>query len=91
MTTDSGKARALGNEPAGYVPDVIDHERNYYSYGGPGLTKRQEFAKAAMQGVLSNAYWNEHGEYTPEAVSIAAIEYADALLAALAAADGSAT
>jgi len=44
------------------------------------LTKREQFAMAAIQGILSNPYWNEWGEYTPCAVADSAIEYADELL-----------
>jgi|TARA_R100000027_G_scaffold67691_1_gene67819 hypothetical protein len=53
---------------------------DYVKKGLSGLTKREQFAMAAMQGILSNPYWNEYGEYTPDAVSKSATEYADALL-----------
>ena len=53
-------------------------------WGTPGLTKRELFAAMAMQGILGNAYWNEHGDYTPEGVAKSARDYADALLAELA-------
>lgn len=48
-----------------------------------GLTKRELFAAMAMQGILGNAYWNEHGDYTPVDVAKSARDYADALLAEL--------
>jgi len=48
-----------------------------------GLTKREHFAAMAMQGILGNAYWNEHGDYRPVDVAKCAAEYADALLAEL--------
>ena len=53
-----------------------------------GLTEREQIAAMAMQGILSNAYWNEHGAYRPVDVSEAAVEYADALLLALSAGKG---
>lgn len=52
------------------------------------LTKREQIAAMAMQGILSNAYWNEYGAYRPQDVSEAAVEYADALLLALSAGKG---
>ena len=47
-----------------------------------GLTKREEFARSAMQGILSNPYWDELklGTYTNDAVAAASVHYADALL-----------
>lgn len=55
-----------------------------------GLTKREEFAKAAMQGLLAHqgAYSNEAnygpGVEPPSRVAASALAHADALLAALA-------
>lgn len=65
----------LGSEPA-------------YPCDGPncvayGLTIRQEFAKAAMQGLLANPQ-EEAWHSTAERIARIAIEHADALLAALA-------
>ena len=34
--------------PAFPVPDVIDHDRNYYQYGGQGMTLRDYFAAKLM-------------------------------------------
>jgi hypothetical protein len=42
-----------------------------------GLTKREEFAKVAMQGLLT------HGDLPPESVAASAVYAADALLAEL--------
>ena len=47
------------------------------------FTKREQIAAMALQGILGNAYWNEHGEYTEKAVADCAVAYADALLSAL--------
>lgn len=50
---------------------------------GLGLTKREEFAKAAMQGLLSNPVITEtpdHGSF----IAMVAVWHADFLLAALA-------
>lgn len=61
-------------------PVVIDAERGDYS---PGLTKREEFAKAALQGMVANQqiYDGGGGE---DFVASAAVKLADALLAELA-------
>ena len=56
---------------------------NYISDTSWGLSKREMFAMAAMQGILSNSYWNEYGDYAPQDVAKAAAEYTDALLAEL--------
>jgi hypothetical protein len=40
-----------------------------------GMTKREEIAKAAMQGILSNTH-----DWTPEFVAEKAVTLADALL-----------
>lgn len=48
----------------------------------PGMTIRCELAKAAMQGLLANP-----NEYSVESTINSAVEYADALIAALNAAD----
>jgi len=44
-----------------------------------GLTKREAFAMAAMQGILSHSF----GRGNPEECAIAALQNADALLAEL--------
>jgi len=49
------------------------------------LTKREQIAAMAMQGIMSNAYWSKRGASRPEDVSEAAVEYADGLLFALSA------
>jgi hypothetical protein len=59
-------------------------ETAYYdgqpTYMVGGLTIREEFAKAAMQGLLSHP----HTDAGPEAVAMDAVEFADALIAELA-------
>lgn len=46
-----------------------------------GLTKREQFAAMAMQGLLSNSFQGPHRDYKP--LAIESITYADALLAEL--------
>ena len=54
---------------------------------GVGLTKREQFAMAAMQGMLANQYVQDFngGESPdrPNALAIKAVAYADKLLKAL--------
>ena len=54
---------------------------HYYSH--PGLTKREEFARSAMQGMLASE-GDDTCYYKPEHAADRAVEFADALLAALA-------
>ena len=57
------------------------HHDAYPCVGGQqGLTKREEFAKAALQGLLSG---DDISYLTPATASKSAVEYADALIAAL--------
>lgn len=65
-------AKKLGHEPAYPVPPGCGFQH--------GLTKREAFALAAMQGSLSHPQQN--GD--PESVAMWAVKYADALLAELA-------
>ena len=50
--------------------------------GGPGLTKREEFAKAAMVGILSSL--PQTADYDAKETARIALEHADALLEELA-------
>jgi len=72
--------------PAGEIdrttPKGRDPRRNY-TRDANGLTKREELAARAMQAIMSNPYWNEHGDYGTSQVASSAIQYADALLAEL--------
>ncbi len=68
-------AHTIGSEPA-------------YPCDGPncvayGMTIRQEFAKAAMQGILAHTR-DVRWVMPPEQVAKLAVQHADALLAALA-------
>lgn len=65
------------NNPAFPVVDYGHSEA-----AGDGMTIRCELAKAAMQGLLANP-----NEYSVESTINSAVEYADALIAALNAAD----
>ena len=71
------------NEPA-----FPTNEMHRAECGTLGLTKREEFAKAAMQGLLANSFNDGFHEpasvLTPPRMAEAAIGYADAILAELA-------
>ncbi|NLA68012.1 MAG: hypothetical protein GX856_07190 [Gammaproteobacteria bacterium] len=72
-----------GSLPASPVPLCPgEHFRGH----GPadGLTKREAFAMAAMQGIRANAGWIDHAAFDSAAVASQAVCDADALLAELA-------
>lgn len=76
--------RHLGNQPAFPVVINDNHEEHW-----PGLTKREEFAKAAMQGIKSNPELcricsDVPGKTQAQAIANMAVQDADALLAELA-------
>lgn len=78
--------KELGGQPAQAQPMVMNENgvstawENHPSFGG--LTKRQTFAMAAMQGLLANSeYTSSHDK---EECSIDSLVNADALLDALA-------
>lgn len=66
-----------GNEPAFPIGTAG------YPGAGDGLTIREQFAMAALQGILANE--SESAVYAPSTAAASAVDYADALLAALAA------
>lgn len=76
------------NEPAfpefRHPTKVTDNPQGYWMVG---LTKREEFAKAAMQGIISEANHDlspyGKGEHYTVAVARIACECADALIAEL--------
>lgn len=76
--------KITGNEPAYPLQDKDEQDR----LCSPkfGLTKREVFARAAMQGILSNSDYtitlsNQFsGEKFNEAVATDAVSYADALI-----------
>ncbi len=49
-----------------------------------GLTKRELFAALAMQGFIAGCYAGNNAGFTVQGNCVAAVEYADALLAELA-------
>ncbi len=91
MTPLSEKARALGGSPAYPGPVSIGPSGEICRCDGSGLTVRQEFAKAAMQGLCANDAWleqasekaNGNAEVLSKATAFIAIQKADALLEAL--------
>ena len=70
-----------GSEPASPTPyqDLTNGSGEMYC-DNSGLTKREAFAMAAMQGILSHAF----GRGTKEDLAIQSLECADALLKELA-------
>ena len=75
-----------GNMPAMPQSGICDSEGNSYDsndLGGGGLTKREQFAAMAMQGILSNN--NLIGEVGSIEIEVAdqSLKYADALLSQL--------
>lgn len=71
MTTKNGDLPAMPTTMFQQVGDIAECR----STGG--LTKREQFAMAAMQGILNN------GVYTFADCAVDAVQYADALLAEL--------
>jgi len=74
------------HECPAYPGDIIGYTESGPSvqYHFQGLTKREEFAKAAMQGMLSNPEFR----FQTEHLGVIAVRKADALLKALEANDG---
>ena len=72
-----------GSEPAFPVADVVDHDRNFYSYGGPGLTVREHFAGLALQAILANPNYDPPRRNKLDMMATDALAAADALLAAI--------
>jgi len=61
--------------------DVISADE---TLGRPGLTKREYFATAALQGLMTGSLPIEHSKLsTPSAVAAFAVVLADALIVAL--------
>ena len=81
--------KITGNEPA--MPNTYEYE--YGDYGQKeqviheGLTIRQQFAMAAMQGIISGdvngSIVADTAMYSPDEAAIKAVNYADALINAL--------
>ena len=73
-----------GNDPANPVLTQSPSLQNQTSLG---LTKREQFAMAAMQGLLANpdftGSFSYHSEMHYKTVSDVAVSHADALIAAL--------
>lgn len=71
------------NEPA--CPSIVGRDGIYPQVGSeswqlPGLTKREEFAKAAMQGYMANEFTPHEN---PERIADYSVRCADALITAL--------
>lgn len=75
----SDKAKKLGNESA--YPRLLPPQGQWTEYEF-GLTKREEFAKAAMQGMCGNE--GEYANASYERAAERSVTQADALLEALA-------
>lgn len=83
--------KELGQQPAAGIPvvysdEVLRREGNgLVMQGAPGLTKRQAFAQAAMEGMLANDdAWPDDHDPVHVRLCRRAVEYADALLNELA-------
>jgi len=50
---------------------------------GPGMTLLEHYAGLAMQGIISNPYWNEHGDFSEVGIARCAVDMAKALIAQL--------
>lgn len=70
--------------PAFPAPDVIDHDRNYYAPGGPGMTLRDYFAAKALPELIRENSDIDCDDFpaVTRGVAFDAYQYADALLAA---------
>jgi len=86
-------AKRLGEEPAYARPASLDNSGSSHQDGDrhvdetEGLTKREVFAMAALQGELAaqaSGDGDPYGTWTPEGAATRAVNMADALLAELA-------
>ena len=79
MATYSDRGKLL-NLKEGYpdYADMLDEGTNF----AMGTTKREHFAAMAMQGLLANQYYIEHGAVKSD-ISAMARDHANDLLAAL--------
>ena len=79
--TKSEQAEMNGCEPANYIPmgEMTEHGTHLWAPSF-GLTKREEFAKAAMAAWITDGLGRTLG---PDKLGKQAVEYADGLLRAL--------
>lgn len=81
-------AKKLGSAPAYPVPDLmaagmrsVDVNPTTSAPSGAGLTKREAFALAALQGVLANSHiYTSLDKFEAEEIAAIAFELADAML-----------
>lgn len=66
--------------PAFPVPDIY-HPNGQIEYGASGMTLRDYFAAAAMQGILAGDHPITHDEDCMQKIAYSAYETADAMLA----------
>jgi hypothetical protein len=74
---------ALGNEPA-FPTSPVTNANGEVNWGANGLTKREQLAAMAMQGILSNSVYEPPRQKKLAAMAADAVDAADALLAELA-------
>lgn len=79
--TEDHRAYNLGNESAGVVP-AYALQNGELIWPSPGLTKRELFAMAAMQG-LAGVYADGGSDFS-DCVAKLAVSHADSLLRELA-------
>ena len=75
-------AQRLGRDPVANTYQVHHGELGSHSSGSTGLTKRELFAAMAMQALIPLHF--DRGKRYDESAAADAVEYADALLLALA-------
>ena len=71
----------MKNEPAFPIADVY-HPNGQIEYGKPGLTKREYFVAAAMQGLCAE-YLGPQTDWDYDDIASFAVDIADATLAAM--------
>ena len=73
-----------GDKPASPLDSIAESDMcGGYNYEHSGLTKREAFAMAAMQGIMVNSNPQVSDDSSIYLVAAIAVDQADALLAAL--------
>ena len=85
----AANANELGAQPAHPMPAGFNLPAcgTYAASPIDGLTKREAFAMAAMQGIRANSMWPDRAPFHSAAVAEQAVADADALLEELAKGD----
>lgn len=80
MTIKNGDSPAM---PLMLTSEMVELIKSNPTQAGiaSGISKREQFAAMAMQGLLSNSFQGQHRDHKPMAAD--AVSYANALLEAL--------